>query len=135
MCADFDATLRFYRELCLPVREAPPSPDGIRHATALIPGGIQLEFDNRPPARLYNAAWRNGVPDGATLATFVLPTRAAVDAAYARLLAAGHTGRQRPFDAFWRTRYVSVTDPDGRDVGLASAIDEAHRHWPPVPSP
>ena len=132
MCADFDATLRFYRELCLPVREAPPSPDGIRHATAQMPGGIQLEFDNRPLARLYNAAWRREVPDGATLATFVLPTRAA---AYARLLATGHTGRQRPFDAFWGARYAIVTDPDGRDVGLASAIDEAHRHWPPGPSP
>jgi uncharacterized glyoxalase superfamily protein PhnB len=136
VCADFDATLCFYRELGLSVREAPPSPDGIRHATAQMPGGIQLDFDNRPLARLYNAAWRSGVPDGAaTLATFVLPSRAAVDATYARLLAAGHTGRQQPFDAFWGARYAIVTDPDGREVGLASAIDETHRHWPPVPSP
>ena len=135
VCADFDATLSFYRELGLSVREAPPSPDGIRHATAQMSGGIQLEFDNRPLARLYNAAWRSGVPDGATLATFVLPTRVAVDAIYARLLAAGHRGRQRPFDAFWGARYAIVADPDGRDVGLSSAIDEAHRNWPPVPSP
>jgi catechol 2,3-dioxygenase-like lactoylglutathione lyase family enzyme/quercetin dioxygenase-like cupin family protein len=135
VCADFDATLRFYRELGLSAREAPPSPDGIRHATAQMPGGIQLEFDNRPLAQLYNAAWRNEVPDGATLATFVLPTRAAVDVIYARLLAAGHRGRQRPFDAFWGARYAIVADPDGRDIGLTSAIDETHRNWPPRPSP
>ena len=41
VCADFDATLRFYRELGLSVREAPPSPDGIRHATALNENAVR----------------------------------------------------------------------------------------------
>jgi uncharacterized glyoxalase superfamily protein PhnB len=66
---------------------------------------------------------------------FALPSREAVDERYAALVAAGHHGRQAPFDAFWGARYAIVADPDGNDVGLMSPIDESRRTWPPEESP
>ena len=43
---------------------------------------------------------------------------AEVDAVYARMIAAGHQGRQAPWDAFWGQRYAMLTDPDGNRVDL-----------------
>ena len=66
---------------------------------------------------------------------FSLPSRDAVDTAYAELTAAGYHGRQAPFDAFWGGRYAIVADPSGNDVGLMSPVDESMRSWPPQESP
>jgi uncharacterized glyoxalase superfamily protein PhnB len=66
---------------------------------------------------------------------FALPSREAVDERYAALTAAGHAGRQPPFDAFWGARYAIVADPDGNHIGLMSPLDPAQKHWPPVPAP
>ena len=50
------------------------------------------------------------------------PSLAAV--AIAALTAAGYTGRQPPFDAFWGQRYATVLDPDGTPVDLFSPLEE-----------
>jgi catechol 2,3-dioxygenase-like lactoylglutathione lyase family enzyme len=59
-----------------------------------------------------------------------LPSREAVDERYADLTAAGYTGCQPPYDAFWGARYAIVEDPDGNDVGLMSPIDRAAKFEP-----
>lgn len=139
VCRDVDATLAFYRTLGLQIHEAPRGSDGIRHARAILPEGFLLEFDNETLARVYNAGWRQDAGDPYTRSPAVIgvsvPTRADVDRRYAAMIEAGYTGRQCPFDAFWGARYAIVADPDGRDVGLMSPLDEQRRIWPPPVSP
>ena len=139
VCRDFDASLAFYRALGIEIMESPRGVDGIRHAKAQWPDGLQLEFDNEVLARFYNAAWRTseGKSQGRSRVVIgiSLPTREAVDQRYAALTAAGYVGRQCPFDAFWGARYAIVSDPDGHDVGLMSPLDTARKTWPPVTSP
>jgi uncharacterized glyoxalase superfamily protein PhnB len=135
VAGDFDATIEFYRRLGVPVPEATESPEGMRHAAVTLPNGLALEFDNRALARTYNAAWRQPEGSSPALIGFSFPTREAVDQRYAELVAAGYEGRQPPYDAFWGARYAVVADPDGKDVGLMSPLDEARRTWPPSNSP
>lgn len=65
----------------------------------------------------------------------MVKTRASVDESYADLLAAGHHGRQPPYDAFWGSRYAVVEDPDGNPVGLMSPSDDSKRTPPPTKPP
>ena len=58
---------------------------------------------------------------------FAFPSREAVDATYADLVAAGYKAQQAPFDAFWGARYAVVEDPDGNAVGLMSPVDPNRR--------
>jgi uncharacterized glyoxalase superfamily protein PhnB len=67
--------------------------------------------------------------------TAFLPSRNDVDATYNRLEEAGFTGLQRPYDAFWGSRYAIVADPEGNNVGLESPMEDDKRSWPPVNSP
>ena len=65
-------------------------------------------------------------------------SRDAVDEIYEDLTAAGYTGEQRPYDAFWGARYAIVNDPDGNSVGIMSPIDpglKALRLPPDSPGP
>jgi uncharacterized glyoxalase superfamily protein PhnB len=132
---DFDATLAFYRRLGVPVPDAFASPDGIRHAELDMEGGVTFELDNLALAQLYNAGWRRPAGGSRALLGFRVESRAAVDAHYAELTAAGYEGRQPPYDTFWGARYAVVADPDGNDVGIMSALDPTRRSWPPKPSP
>jgi uncharacterized glyoxalase superfamily protein PhnB len=100
-----------------------------------MPGGFSLELDTADSARVRHAGWRADPTSVDVVIGFVLPSREAVDDRYAELTAAGYTGRQPPFDAFWGARYAIVADPDGNDVGLMSPMDEWRRTWPPEQSP
>ena len=62
---------------------------------------------------------RHGRPGGPA---FALPDAAAVDAAYAQLVEAGHRSELAPFDAFWGQRYATVLDPDGTGVDLFAPL-------------
>ena len=133
---DFEKTVAFYRRLGVDVPEGRRSPsDGTRHAQVEAGSDFSLEFDNVGLARLYNAAWRRPEGSSRALIGFALPSREAVDATYADLVAAGHEPRQPPYDTFWGARYAVVADPDGNDVGLMSPVDDAKRSWPPKESP
>jgi uncharacterized glyoxalase superfamily protein PhnB len=99
------------------------------------PGGFSLELDTAESVQLWHAGWRADPASTRMVIGFALPSRAAVDDRYADLTAAGYTGRQPPFDAFWGARYAIVADPDGNDVGLMSPMDQARGTWPPEPSP
>jgi uncharacterized glyoxalase superfamily protein PhnB len=132
----FDATLKFYRLVGLEIPEPLAQPPGALHATAKAAGGAVLEIDNEHLGGIYNAGVRSKAGgDCRTIIGIALESRQEVDATYARLLAAGHQGRQPPYDAFWGSRYAVVADPEGNDVGLMSPPDEAHRSWPPQNSP
>ena len=132
---DFDRTVAFYRKLGFEIVEAPPSPEGIRHAKAKLPDGFLLEFDNETLARFYNAAWRDEQKREGVVIGFRLTTREEVDRRYDELLSSGYTGLQAPYDAFWGARYAIIADPDGHAIGLMSPLEEACRTWPPAFSP
>ena len=128
---DMDATLAFYETVGLSIDDAPPWPPGTdaRHVDVSMPNGVRLEFDNIEMAAIYAPGL--GGSSGALLG-FSLPSRDAVDEKYKELEAAGHAGRQAPYDAFWGARYAIVTDPAGNNLGLMSPID-TERKYVPVP--
>ena len=66
---------------------------------------------------------------------FAVSSGEAVDALYGDLVAAGHRGRQPPYDAFWGARYAIVEDPDGNGVGLMGPVEKERKFWPPAPLP
>ena len=132
---DFDATRAFYCLLGVNVPAGVTMPDGSRHAETTLANGFVLEFDNAILARVYNAAWRRTGGSSRALIGFSVASREAVDRLYRKLTAAGHEGRQPPYDTFWGARYAVVADPDGNDVGLMSPLDDASRSWPPRESP
>lgn len=132
---DFDASLAFYRRLGVEVEDASAPAQGHRHVEAEMPGGFTLELDNEGLAGTYNAGWRRDGGSSRALIGFSVSTREKVDELYADLTAAGHEGRQPPYDAFWGSRYAIVADPDGNDVGIMSPVDERLRTWPPQESP
>jgi catechol 2,3-dioxygenase-like lactoylglutathione lyase family enzyme len=127
--ADMATSLDFYRRLGLD----PKADDEGVHASASLPGGHLIEWDTAEFARVWDSGSR-GPGGGGIVLGFDLPTRQAVDDLYADLTAAGHHGRQRPYDAFWGARYAIVEDPDGNGVGLMSPRN-APQSWPPSPAP
>ena len=131
--ADMTASAEFYRRLGV-AAAAGAEPSG-GHLQLRMPGGFSLELDTAESARLWHAGWRSDPATGRVVIGFSLPTRQDVDHRYAELTAAGYTGRQPPFDAFWGARYAIVADPDGNDVGLMSPIEESRRGRPSAESP
>jgi uncharacterized glyoxalase superfamily protein PhnB len=132
---NYEATLKFYRLLGLIIPDPTPQPPGSLHAEAENPDGLHFALDNENLARIYNAAWRKESRKSSVLMTAFLNSRNEVDETYGRLVKAGFTGQQPPYDAFWGARYAIVADPEGNDVGLESPIDENMRRWPPINSP
>jgi uncharacterized glyoxalase superfamily protein PhnB len=130
---DMAASMDFYRRLGMTTADEESEP----HAELSLPGGLSLELDTMESAQLWHAGVRADPASGRIVIGFSLPSRDAVDTAYAELTAAGYQGRQAPFDAFWGGRYAIVADPSGNDVGLMSPVDESKRtwNWPPEESP
>ena len=127
--SDMARTLAFYRRLGWSI--ATPTPD---HAVAHLANGLSVEFDTREFVRVWDSEYQGG-SGGTTVIGIGVRSRAAVDALYADLVAAGHHGRQPPYDAFWGSRYAIVEDPDGNPVGLMSPSDESARSAPPSKPP
>jgi catechol 2,3-dioxygenase-like lactoylglutathione lyase family enzyme len=130
--ADLAASLDFYRRLGVDV---PKVGDDDVHVELPQPGGFNLEIDTHASARIWHAGFRDDPGSVGMVLGFRLPSSEAVSQRYAELTAAGYTGRQPPFDAFWGARYAIVADPDGNDVGLMGPIDDTLRHMPPTESP
>ena len=130
---DLDAMVDFYRTLGLDIADAAPPWDAWdrHHRTVSTAGGLDVDLDSTRFAGQWNEGWPVG-RTGAVLG-FGLATRGAVDATYAKLVAAGYAGQQRPYDAFWGARYAVVADPEGNAVGLMSPIDSALKSAPPPP--
>jgi catechol 2,3-dioxygenase-like lactoylglutathione lyase family enzyme len=121
-----DATVAFYRWLGLEIE------DGYRpeHVAVPVANGLTIEFDATDFVPMWDAGWRGGT-GGSTVLSFECRTREAVDELFEDLTAAGYAAHQRPYDAFWGTRYAIVEDPDGNGVGLMSPIDPGRKSWPP----
>jgi catechol 2,3-dioxygenase-like lactoylglutathione lyase family enzyme len=131
---DMDAAVTFYQALGMTVRfdggEWPPG-SGARHVALDNGDGAIFELDNLAMARIWHGGWRAPDPEARPVVLgFSLPSREAVDERYRTLTAAGYTGRQEPYDAFFGARYAVVCDPAGNDIGLMSPIDQ-HRRFTP----
>ena len=130
---NMEATVAFYRLLGLQIPDAEIWRDGDgAHASVKFPNGVDLEFDSPAFAAAYNAGWsEDGAGSGRVVLTFRTATRDGVDTMFERVVAAGNTPSQPPYDAFWGARYAVVLDPDGHPVGLMSESDPARRSPPP----
>jgi catechol 2,3-dioxygenase-like lactoylglutathione lyase family enzyme len=118
---DLAASCRFYRALGVDVAE-PDDED--QHVEAALPSGLRLMWDTVELVRELDPEWQEPVGQRLGLA-FHCDTPAGVDAAYARVLAAGFAGKSEPWDAFWGQRYAQVLDPDGNAVDLFAPLTAA----------
>ncbi len=123
---DMGAAVAFYRTLGLDIPDT--TAEWQEHHRSARGAGFDLDLDGRRFARVWNEGSR-----GTPVIGFRLPTRAAVDATFARVVAAGYRAQQPPYEAFWGARYAVVEDPDGNAVGLMSPIDPAQRSEMPPP--
>jgi catechol 2,3-dioxygenase-like lactoylglutathione lyase family enzyme len=132
---DIDASVAFYRRLGLEIPDDAiwRTASGAHHVDLQLPGGLHLHFDSAALTKSFDSGWPDPPGNGSrTIVGFSLSSRKAVDECYAELVAAGYTGRQAPYDAFWGARYAVIEDPDGNHVGLMSPLDPARRLPPPA---
>jgi uncharacterized glyoxalase superfamily protein PhnB len=129
-------SIAFYRLLGLPMPDdrAFSSEAGIFHAEAAPDEATaSFEMDSVAFAQAWNPAWKGEANlAGRVVLGFRVDERETVDAAYDRLVSAGHPGLLPPHDAFWGARYAIVEDPDGIAVGIMSPASESHRSSPPT---
>ena len=126
--ADVVRSGEFYRDLGWDVGE-PVDP----HAEIRF-DGLSVELDEHSSV----AFWNSGSPDddaAATVLSIHLGSRDEVDAVWARMTGLGHESRQRPFDAFFGSRFAVLADPDGHQIGLLSPRSDEHRSDPPQRAP
>jgi len=113
--SDMATTLAFYRRLGLDI---PAGADGEPHVEVTLPGGLRLAWDTEQTVRSFQPDWQPPAGGHRVALAFRCPDPAAVDRAYAELVAAGYHGALAPWDAFWGQRYATVHDPDGNPVDL-----------------
>lgn len=104
-----------------------------RHPKAALltfANGMNLVLHEPEFARMWDPAFAGSVA-GSTVIDINVASRAAVDDAYARVLAAGYHGSVEPWDTFFGARYAIVCDPDGHRIGLKSPQDPARAY--PLP--
>ncbi len=123
--ADMDAALAFYRLLGLEVTMEPEKYDGA-HAELALPGGLELMLDTADSIAAFEPGFTPRDPDAPrqVALAFACESPAAVDAAYAGIVAAGYRGHTEPWDAYWGHRYATVRDPDGTLVDLFAPLGE-----------
>lgn len=126
--ADVARAGEFYRDLGWEVGD-PVDP----HADIRF-GAVSVELDEHSSVAL----WNSGSPDddaAATVLSIHLGSRDEVDAVWSRMTGLGYESRQRPFDAFFGSRFAVLADPDGHQIGLLSPRSDEHRSDPPRPAP
>ena len=116
---DLPETLAFYRRLGVPI---PPDADGQPHVEVTLAEGLRLAWDTVETIRSFDPDWTPPTGGHRFAIAFEYPDSAAVDQAYAELVAAGYHGHLEPWDAFWGQRYAVVRDPDGNAVDLFAAL-------------
>jgi catechol 2,3-dioxygenase-like lactoylglutathione lyase family enzyme len=117
--ADMARSLAFYRRLGFDV---PAAADTEPHVEARLPGGLRVAWDTVETVRSFTPDWTPATGSSRIGLAFVCDSPADVDATYADLVAAGHSGHLEPWDAFWGQRYASVVDPDGNAIDLFAAL-------------
>ncbi|HTM22178.1 MAG TPA: VOC family protein [Kofleriaceae bacterium] len=114
---DLAEAVRFYRLLGLDF----PDPGDQDHLEATGPGGIRLMLDGEEMVKGFIDDWVEPRGQRIVLA-FRCPDATAVDAAHARIVAAGFRSAKPPWDAFWGQRYAQVFDPSGNRVDLFAPL-------------
>ncbi|WP_265521484.1 VOC family protein [Oerskovia flava] len=116
---DMAASLRFYRALGVPIAEVH---DDAPHVDAQLDGGVALAWDTVDTIRGFDPGYE--LPSGGhrIALAFDKGTPAAVDEAFAELVAAGYAAHVEPWDAHWGQRYATLLDPDGNSVDLFAAL-------------
>ncbi|QOV34766.1 VOC family protein [Streptomyces ferrugineus] len=120
--SDMAASVAFYRRLGVAF------PDGSEHephAEGELPGGLRLLFDTEANVRSFVEGWEPPTGGGRASLAFRCADPGEVDTVYEELLAAGHQGGLKPWDAFWGQRYATVHDPDGNGVDLFAPLGPA----------
>lgn len=117
VCDDVAATLAFYELLGF---ELPDERSG--HVELTMSNGLRLMFDDVAIVQSFSDWTPPTGGDPRTALAFLCADAAAVDAVYARVVAAGHTSKVEPFDAPWGQRYATVIDPAGTPVDLFAAL-------------
>jgi uncharacterized glyoxalase superfamily protein PhnB len=112
---DMAASLAFYERLGV---VAPEGSATEPHVEVAMPGGLKLAFDTEETIRSFDPGWAPPTGGHRIALAFRCADPAEVDATYAAIVEAGHTGHLAPWDAFWGQRYAVVVDPDGNHVDL-----------------
>jgi catechol 2,3-dioxygenase-like lactoylglutathione lyase family enzyme len=110
-------SIEFYRLLGVDFVQA----GGAAHFEAKTVGGIRLMMDSVELIRSFDPDYVKPTASGVVLC-FKQGSPKDVDALYAKLEAAGFTGKKPPWDAFWGMRYACALDPDGYQVDLFAAL-------------
>jgi len=116
---DIAASLAFYRRLGVDV---PEKADTEPHVEAELPGGPRIAWDTVETVTSFDPDWRPPSGGHRIGLAFAYDSPGAVDAAWADLTGAGHTGHKAPWNAFWGQRYAIVHDPDGNAVELYAPL-------------
>lgn len=114
---DMGRVLAFYRLLGLVI---PAEADLENQVQVDGAPGFSLGFVTEEMVREAVPGWPDPVGQRQTVA-FSCDTAAELDAAYARLAAAGH-GLREPWDSFWGQRYAFLRDADGNRVDLFAPL-------------
>ncbi|MEU3981011.1 VOC family protein [Streptomyces sp. NPDC026672] len=117
--ADLTATLAFYRRLGLVF---PDGAEELPHVEAELPGGLTLALDTEDTIRSFHPGWHPPTGAGRVSLAFRCGSPAEVDTRYEELVAAGHRGELKPWNAVWGQRYATVLDPDGNGVDLFAPL-------------
>ncbi|MDN0197236.1 VOC family protein [Streptomyces sp. S.PNR 29] len=117
--SDMAASVTFYRRLGFVF---PEGSEGEPHAEAELPGGLRLLLDTEETVRSFHAGWQPPTGGGRSSLAFRCDGPQEVDTLYEELVAAGHHGELKPWDAFWGQRYAVVADPDGNGVDLFAPL-------------
>jgi uncharacterized glyoxalase superfamily protein PhnB len=115
--ADIPRSLSFYRLLGIDV--ADPA-DNDAYVEVKI-NGYRISWNAQAMIKKLEPEWVPPVGHRMELA-FLCDSPAEVDATYARIEQAGHSGHKAPWDAFWGQRYAVVIDPDGNHISIFAPL-------------
>lgn len=117
--SDMAASVAFYRRLGF---EFPEGAEKEGHVEAQLPGGLRLLFDTEEVVRSFFPGWTAPSGGGRSSLALRCDSPAEVDEVYESLVAAGHHGELKPWNAEWGQRYASLHDPDGNGVDLFAPL-------------
>ena len=120
VASDMASSIRFYRLLGLDVPETPDE----GHVDTFLPNGVRFMLDTEEVVRSFKEDWSRETGNQIGIA-FECAGPAEVDEVYAQVTGAGFEGEKEPWDAFWGQRYALLRDPDGVEVNLYAALDQA----------
>ncbi len=114
-----DAAAEFYGRLGLEFPDRTPEWRA-HHRSADMGEGLDFDLDSVVFARQWNEGWSGRKNGAGCVVVFRVATREEVDEIHAELAGAGYKVQQRPYDAFWGSRFTVIEDPDGNAIGVMS---------------